>query len=121
MESSIAEFLGRWPACELPPTKMTMVMMMRMVMIMRMMTTMTMMMMMVLAPHFVQFITNNNNDTNNDDSANNDNINIDTASNNIFVVNEALGNAKGSITVFTSCRINLSPFTKGCREWDASM
>ena len=26
-----------------------------------------------------------------------------------------------SITAFTSQRTNLSPFTKGCREWDASM
>ena len=26
-----------------------------------------------------------------------------------------------SITAFTSLRTNLSPFTKGCREWDASM
>ena len=25
------------------------------------------------------------------------------------------------ITAFTSSRTNLSPFTKGCREWDASM
>ncbi len=25
------------------------------------------------------------------------------------------------ITAFTSYRTNLSPFTKGCREWDASM
>jgi hypothetical protein len=25
------------------------------------------------------------------------------------------------ITAFTSLRTNLSPFTKGCREWDASM
>ena len=25
------------------------------------------------------------------------------------------------ITAFTSQRTNLSPFTKGCREWDASM
>jgi hypothetical protein len=27
----------------------------------------------------------------------------------------------GGITAFTSLRTNLSPFTKGCREWDASM
>ena len=26
-----------------------------------------------------------------------------------------------AITAFTSLRTNLSPFTKGCREWDASM
>ena len=26
-----------------------------------------------------------------------------------------------AITAFTSRRTNLSPFTKGCREWDASM
>ena len=26
-----------------------------------------------------------------------------------------------SITAFTSWRTNLSPFSKGCREWDASM
>ena len=26
-----------------------------------------------------------------------------------------------SITAFISQRTNLSPFTKGCREWDASM
>ena len=25
------------------------------------------------------------------------------------------------ITAFTSYRTNLSPFTKGCREWDAAM
>ena len=26
-----------------------------------------------------------------------------------------------TITAFTSYRTNLSPFTKGCREWDAAM
>ena len=29
--------------------------------------------------------------------------------------------AMPSITAFTSYRTNLSPFTKGCREWDAAM
>ena len=40
------------------------------------------------------------------------------------ILNVALGIAmlqQSSITAFTSWRTNLSPFTKGCREWDASM
>lgn len=33
----------------------------------------------------------------------------------------ALASSPISITAFTSYRTNLSPFTKSCREWDASM
>ena len=38
-----------------------------------------------------------------------------------FVAEHIEDDTKKAITAFTSQRTNLSPFTKGCREWDASM